>query len=197
MEFVIATHNQNKVKEFQRILSPLGISLVTAELDEVDETGQTLAENAFLKADAACRQTGKPAIADDTGLMVDVLNGAPGIYSARYAGVGHSSEECVQKLLYDLMHVPMQMRGAKFGCCICCVFPNGDRILAQGQCAGRIALEKRGTNGFGYDPIFLCGDKTFAEMTAAEKDAVSHRGKALRLFTEKLKDYGEKNHAFK
>lgn len=195
MDFVIGTHNPNKIVEFQRILGPLSVKIVPAELRKVEETGTTFAENAFLKASAACRETGRPAVADDSGLSVDVLGGAPGVYSARYAGEGASGEACVRKLLNALKDVPAEKRGAKFVCSICCVFPNGARITAQGECPGKIAYAPRGSGGFGYDPVFLAGPKTFAEMPPEEKDAISHRGRALRLFVEKLKKYKEQNHA--
>lgn len=195
MDFVIGTHNKNKVMEFQRILEPLSISIYSADLHEVDETGKTFAENAFLKADSACRETGKPAVADDSGLIVDALNGAPGVYSARYAGEGASSEACIAKLLDALKDVPAEKRGAKFVCSICCVFPNGDKITAEGECPGSIAFAPHGDSGFGYDPIFLIEEKTFAEISAEEKDNISHRGQALRIFVEKIKKYKEQNHA--
>lgn len=195
MEFVIGTHNKNKVLEFQRILEPLAITVCSAKLHEVDETGTTFAQNAFLKAAAACRETGKPAVADDSGLMVDVLDGAPGVYSARYAGEGASSEACIKKLLDVLKNTPAEKRGAKFVCSICCVFPNGDKITAEGECHGSIAFAPQGESGFGYDPVFLVGERTFAEISADKKDQISHRGHALRVFAEKLKNYKEQNHA--
>ncbi|HAH79573.1 MAG TPA: non-canonical purine NTP pyrophosphatase, RdgB/HAM1 family [Ruminococcaceae bacterium] len=191
MELVIATHNRNKVVEFGRILRPLGVRAVSAELPEVEETGKTFAENAFLKADSACRATGRPAVADDSGLAVGALGGAPGIYSARYAGEGAPNGARIEKLLSALKGVPAEKRGAQFVCAICCVFPNGDRITAQGRCPGRIAFAPEGEGGFGYDPVFLFGERTFAELSPEEKDRVSHRGKALRAFAEKLKRYKE------
>ncbi len=191
MEFVIGTHNPNKIKEFGRILRPLGISVCSASLPEVEETGETFAENAFLKASSACRETGKPAVADDSGLAVDALNGAPGIFSARYAGEGATSVERNAKLLCAMQDVPAGRRAAKFVCAICCVFPNGDAVTAQAECAGSIAFAPRGGGGFGYDPLFLVGGgKTFAELTGEEKDKISHRGRALRAFAEKIKRYG-------
>ncbi|XOQ44211.1 MAG: dITP/XTP pyrophosphatase [Clostridium sp.] len=193
MELIIATHNQHKIQEFQRILSPLGVEIKTAQLQEVEETGRTFEENALLKAEAACRATGLPAVADDSGLMVDALNGEPGVYSARYAGEGASSEACNKKLLRALSNVPKEQRSAKFVCSICCVFPNGDRITARGECRGTIAFAPRGTGGFGYDPLFLVGEKSFAELSGKEKDAISHRGRALRQFAEKLKEYEEQS----
>ena len=197
MDFVIGTHNPHKVLEFQRILSPLGIRAVSVPLREIEETGSTCAQNAFLKASAACRETGRPAVADDSGLMVESLGGAPGVYSSRYAGEGASAEECVAKLLDALRDVPTEKRGAKFVCSICCVFPNGDKVTAEGECRGIISTSPRGQSGFGYDPVFLVGDRTFAELSAEEKDRISHRGRALRAFAEKIKKYGELHHADK
>jgi len=191
--FIIATHNKNKLNELERILTPLNINVATAELDEVEETGTTFAQNAFLKADAACRQTGKPAVADDSGLMVDALDGAPGVYSARYAGEGASDDDRIQKLLHNLEDIPKEERTAKFVCSICCVFPNGDKVTAQGECAGMIGFEPQGTDGFGYDPVFLVNEKSFAELSAQEKDKISHRGRALREFAVQLQQIKENN----
>lgn len=192
MKFVIATHNKHKLQELQRILTPLGIEAVTADLSEVEETGTTFAENACLKAKAACKETGLPAVADDSGLEVDALDGRPGVYSARYAGEGATDAQRIEKLLGELSEVPAEKRGARFVSAICCVFPNGDILRAEGDCPGSIAFVPAGEDGFGYDPIFLCGEKTFAQMTAAEKDAVSHRGKALEKFNLMLKEYLKK-----
>lgn len=192
MKFVIATHNKHKLQELQRILTPLGIEAVTADLSEVEETGTTFAENACLKAKAACKETGLPAVADDSGLEVDALDGRPGVYSARYAGEGATDAQRIEKLLGELSEVPAEKRGARFVSAICCVFPNGDILRAEGECPGSIAFVPAGEDGFGYDPIFLCGEKTFAQMTATEKDAVSHRGKALEKFNLVLKEYLKK-----
>jgi XTP/dITP diphosphohydrolase len=194
--FVIATHNLKKKAELERILEPLDIAVTTAELDEVEETGTTFAENAFLKADAACRQTGMPAVADDSGLMVDALNGEPGVYSARYAGEGATDQDRNNKLLANLKDVPEEKRTAKFVSAVCCVFPNGDRIDVQGECPGRIAYRPSGTGGFGYDTIFLVeGGKSFAELDASQKDAISHRGHALRKLAECLREkFSSANH---
>ena len=191
MKFVIATHNPAKLAEMQRILAPLGIEAVTGEmlgitLTEAEETGETFAENAFLKADLACRETGLPAIADDSGLCVEALGGAPGVYSARFAPKGQYSE----KLLEALKDVADEDRGAYFVSHICCVFPNGDTVTAEGRCNGVIGHEMHGTGGFGYDPVFTWKTgRTFAEMSAEEKDAISHRGVAMRGFVEKLTAY--------
>ena len=124
--FVIATHNAHKLEEMRRILEPFGMTVITADLTDVPETGKTFAENAYLKAKAACEQTGKPAIADDSGLAVDALSGAPGIYSARYAGEHASDQDRIQKLLSELQPYPEPERTARFVCAVCCVFPNGD-----------------------------------------------------------------------
>ena len=188
MKFVIATHNTHKLEEFERILTPLGLRIAVRELSEVDETGETFAQNAFLKAESAMKETGLPAIADDSGLMVDALDGAPGVYSARYAGEGGTYDDVIEKLLYEMRGVPEGERTARFVSSICCVFPDGETLRAEGVCEGVIAFEKRGKGGFGYDPVFLCGEKSFAEMSGAEKDAVSHRGRALRAFSKILEE---------
>ena len=192
MKFVIATHNQHKLQELQRILAPLGIEAITADLSEVEETGTTFAENAFLKAQSACRETGLPAVADDSGLEVEALDGRPGVYSARYAGENATDAQRMEKLLGELEGVPAEKRGARFVSAVCSVFPDGERIQAEGECPGAIAFAPAGEDGFGYDPVFLCGEKTFAQMTAAEKDAVSHRGKALEKFSQALEAFLKK-----
>lgn len=185
MKFVIATHNRGKIVEFKRMLEPMGIEVVTAELSEPEETGTTFEENAFIKAEAACRETGLPAVADDSGLCVDHLGGEPGIYSARFAEPGKRRLTVLQKL----QGVPKEQRGAHFTSAVCCVFPNGDRIEAEGKCYGAIAFESRGENGFGYDSIFEQDGRTFGEMSDEEKDARSHRGFAFQEFEKKLKAY--------
>lgn len=190
MDMIIATHNKHKVEEFSRILAPLGVTIRTAALTEAEETGTTFRENAYLKAKSACDETGLPCIADDSGLSVDALDGAPGVYSARYAPEGQRKQTVLQKL----ENVPDDKRGAHFTSAICCVFPNGDVLEAEGRCYGSIAHECHGAGGFGYDPIFLCAEegcagKTFGEASPEEKDAVSHRGRSLRLFVEKLENY--------
>lgn len=185
MKFVIATHNKGKIVEFRRILEPMGIEAVGAELSEAEETGTTFAENAFIKAQAACKETGLPAVADDSGLCVDYLDGAPGIYSARFAEPGKRRLTVLEKL----QGVPKEKRGAHFVSAVCAVFPNGDKIEAEGKCYGLISRESRGENGFGYDSIFEQEGRTFGEMSAEEKDQRSHRGKAFGEFEEKLKQY--------
>ncbi|MBQ3093797.1 MAG: RdgB/HAM1 family non-canonical purine NTP pyrophosphatase [Clostridia bacterium] len=200
MKYIIATHNAKKLTELSRILVPLGIEAVTDRdldiaLTEVEETGTTFEANAYLKAASACKESGLPAVADDSGLCVDALDGAPGLYSARYAGEGASDEEKIAKLLDALKDVKEEDRTARFVSAICCVFPDGRQLTARGECEGTIAFAPSGNGGFGYDPVFLVGDKSFADMTAEEKDAVSHRGRSLRAFSDVLAAYlkGESN----
>ena len=185
LKFIIATHNKHKIEEFRRILVPMGIEVGTEKLTEAEETGITFMENAYIKAKSACDETGLPCVADDSGLCVDYLDGEPGIYSARYAPEGQRKTTILAKL----KNIPLEQRGAHFISAICCVFPNGDVIKAEGKCSGAIAFEQKGDSGFGYDPIFLVGKKTFAEMTGEEKDAISHRGNSLKLFEKELKKY--------
>lgn len=198
MKFVIATHNAHKLIELQRILAPLGIEGVTdrdlgIELPEVEETGTTFAENAYLKAASACQVTGLPAIADDSGLVVDALGGRPGVYSARYGGEEATDDDRNVLILSEMKDVPKGERSARFVASVCCVFPNGDVLRAEGTFEGEIGYAAAGENGFGYDPIFVVGDRTSAEMSSAEKDAMSHRGNALRVFSKDLAAYLAQN----
>ncbi len=193
MDFILATNNMKKLAEMQRILSPLGINVVTAKmlgktLTDVVEDGTTFEENAQKKARHACAEMGMPAIADDSGLCVDYLNGAPGIYSARFSG-GHGNDEANNDLLLQkLSGVPMEERTAYYVCAICCVFPDGREITVRGECHGHIGFERDGHEGFGYDPLFLVDGRAFGRYTAEEKDKISHRGNALRLLTKELKE---------
>lgn len=191
MKLVMATHNAHKCEEMQRILQPLGVEvIIDPTLPDVEETGTTFAENAFIKAEAACRFTGRAAVADDSGLMVDALGGEPGVYSARYAPVGQRK----QTVLTKLDGVPYEQRGAQFVSSICCVFPNGDTVRAEGICRGHIGTAPAGEGGFGYDPIFVTDDgRTFAQLSPQEKDAISHRGRALTAFSERLQAYLKEN----
>ena len=196
MEFLIATHNMKKRDELYRILSPLGIDVKTSdqlgiEITDVEETGETFYENALLKAQSGCRESGMPCVADDSGLAVDYLVGAPGVYSARFAGVHGDDERNNNKLLKLLTDVPTEERTARYVAVVCCVFPNGDVISARGECEGYIGYEPIGDGGFGYDPLFRIGDKSMAQLTADEKDAISHRGNALRALAVKLTEYFE------
>jgi len=192
--FLIATHNAKKKNELLRILAPLGIDVKTDSelgltLSEPEETGETFYENALIKAKAGCEESGYPCVADDSGLMVDYLAGAPGVYSARFSGENSDDEKNNNKLLKLMADVPENERTARFVSVVCCVFPNGDIISARGECEGAIGYEKKGESGFGYDPLFMVNGKSFAEMNAEEKDKLSHRGKALNLLSEQLKNY--------
>ena len=192
-KFVLASHNPNKLREMSAILGQFGIEVVSpASLDihvDVEETGTTFEENSMLKAKAIMELSGLPAIADDSGLCVDCLNGAPGVYSARYGGEGLDDQGRCRLLLENMRG--QSPRTARFVSVITCCFPNGDVLTARGECPGTIAFAPMGESGFGYDPVFFIPElkKTFAQLSAEEKNAISHRGKALELFREKLKEY--------
>lgn len=192
MNFILATNNMKKLAEMQRILSPIGVDVVTAKtlgitLEDVEENGKTFEENAKIKASAACAATGMPAIADDSGLCVDYLDGAPGIYSARFSG-GHGNDEKNNDLLLEKLNgVPAEKRTAYYVCAICCVFPDGREITVRGECRGQIGFERSSSGGFGYDPLFIVNGRAFGMYTAGEKDEISHRGKALRMLADELK----------
>ena len=192
--FILASNNAHKLTELKTMLSAFGAEVVSQSEAgahfTAEETGQTFEENALIKAEAACRALGEPAIADDSGLVVNCLGGEPGVYSARYGGEScHSDAERTALLLKNMSG--KADRRAKFVSCIACVFPNGDTMTARGECPGVIAESPRGENGFGYDPVFFLPEKgrTMAELTSDEKNAVSHRGAALRKFEEKLRNY--------
>ena len=193
MKFVLASQNKKKIIEMNDILAQLGVEVVSqAEVGvhvDVEETGTTFEENSLLKAKAVMEVSGLPAIADDSGLCVDCLQGAPGVYSARYGGEG-LDDVGRYRLLLENMRGQMP-RTAKFVSVITCCFPNGDVITARGECFGTISFAPMGEGGFGYDPIFFIPGlkKTFAQLTAEEKNAISHRGKALEAFQAKLKEY--------
>ncbi len=194
MNFILATNNKNKMKEMKDILTPLKINVFSAEecgfdLDLVEENGETLEENARIKAISAFNITGMASIADDTGLMVDALGGKPGIYSARYAGENANYIENLQKLLLELKSVPMKKRTAKFICSICCIFKDMSKIEVKGECEGYISEKPIGSGGFGYDPIFVTENgKTFGELSFFEKNSISHRGKAIKKLVDELKN---------
>ena len=200
MKLVLASKNQKKLAEMSDILSHLGIEVcdqAEAGVDlEVEETGTTFEENSLLKAKAVMEASGLPAIADDSGLCVDCLNGAPGVYSARYGGEGLSDEERYRMLLENMRG--QMPRTAKFVSVITCCFPNGDTLTARGECPGTIAYAPMGEGGFGYDPVFFVPErkKTFAQLTAEEKNAISHRGTALKLFKEQLERYLSGNESY-
>ena len=196
MKFVLATNNPGKLKEMAEILGQLGVEVVGLKdlgiAIEVEETGTTFAENAMLKAKAVCEAAKLPAIADDSGLCVDALNGAPGVYSARYGGEGLDDKSRYMLLLQNLRG--QTTRAAHFACAIACAFPNGDELTAEGICPGTIAFAPMGEGGFGYDPVFFVPEfrKTFGQLSAEEKNQISHRGKALASFSEKLETYLKK-----
>lgn len=195
MKFLIATHNIKKRDELSRILKPLGIDAVIAsdigmEITDAEETGTTFAENARIKAESGCRETGLPCIADDSGLCIDALDGRPGVYSARYAG-GHDTpySHKMAVLLDEMKDVPEEKRTARFISSVCCIFPDGRELCVEGKCEGKIGFAPEGDGGFGFDPVFFVGDRSFATFTPEEKDAVSHRGNSLRLLAEKLPEF--------
>lgn len=187
---VLATRNKNKVKEFREMLKGYDIELRSLDdfgpIPEVVEDGTTFDDNAYKKALHTAKILGIPAIADDSGLAVDALNGRPGVYSARYAGPDATDEENCKKLLKEM--AGMENRKASFHCVISIAVPSGPALTYEGACSGIILEEKRGTSGFGYDPLFYFEqfDKTFAELSMAEKNSVSHRGKALAEFRDEL-----------
>lgn len=193
MKFVLATQNPKKLREMKVILEDLGVEIVL-ESDiglkvEVEETGETFAENSLLKAKAVMEASGLPAIADDSGLCVDALNGAPGVYSARFGGEG-LDDAGRYRLLLEMLRGQTDRR-AHFHTTITCAFPNGDVLTADGDCHGTIAFAPMGDDGFGYNPVFFVPEKrkTFAQMTLEERSAISHRGNALRAFKTKLADH--------
>ena len=192
---VLATGNPGKVREIQRILHDLGVEVVPQSelgVTGADETGKSFVENALIKARHASLMTGLPAIADDSGLVVDALDGLPGVYSARYAGADANDESNIDKLLHELQGVPGDRRTAAFHCCA--VFVSADdstSLVAEGRWAGKILEQRRGTEGFGYDPVFFdpeCG-RTAAELGPELKNARSHRGKALTALAEMLRHH--------
>ncbi len=194
MKMILASNNKGKLREMRELLSGLGIEIVSqreAGYDiEVEENGTTFEENSYLKASAITAISGLPAVADDSGLMVDHLNGEPGVYSARYTGNHDDSD--VDRYMYLLKKMEgVSDRRAKFVSAVCCTFPNGDVIRTRGECCGKLLWAPIGDNGFGYDPIFApdgC-EGSMSQLTDEEKNAISHRGKAVREFIEKLRKY--------
>ncbi|MGM9944762.1 MAG: XTP/dITP diphosphatase [Lysinibacillus sp.] len=188
---VIATKNKGKAKDFEALFNPLGFEVVTmfdvAPDMEIEETGTTFEENAVLKAETLAKELNMIVIADDSGLVVDALDGAPGVHSARYAG-DHDDEANIVKVLENLAGVPEEKRTARFMCALAIAGPEMDTTTVFGTCEGVILEEKRGTNGFGYDPIFFVPelDRAMAELTPEEKGAISHRGNAIRKLAEAL-----------
>ncbi len=193
MRMILATNNAHKLREFREILSPCGVEIVSLSemgvTSDPEETGVTFAENAYIKAKAVADKTGMAAIADDSGLAVDALGGAPGIHSARYTGRHDDTDADRRNLLFRNMQ-GMTERSARFVSAISCVFANGETLEAEGYCEGQISQEERGEGGFGYDSMFIpVGEsRTMAEMSADEKNEISHRGKSLRIIAEKMRE---------
>ena len=190
---IAATQNKGKLKELRQITEKYGqqlISMADAGLGdlEIEENGETFAENSYIKAHTVAQLTGKPCIADDSGLCVDILDGAPGIHSARYSGVHGDDQANRRKLLDDLKDVPEEKRKAHFTCCITLCWPDGRTVVAEGICPGRIAFEERGEGGFGYDKVFMPEgrDQSFAELGVEVKNEIGHRARALARLEELL-----------
>jgi XTP/dITP diphosphohydrolase len=196
-EIIIATKNKGKAREFEQLFGPKGIQVRTLldfpELDDVEETGKTFAENAALKAETISRVIGKMVIADDSGLMVDALGGKPGVFSARYAGEAKSDEANIDKVLQELASIPNEERLARFCCALAVATPNRKTLTVFGTCEGEILRERRGTNGFGYDPIFFVKEKmkSMAELSPEEKNLISHRANAIKELEKQLEEFLE------
>ena len=191
--FLLASHNKIKFIELSRILEPLGFTVISPKdiedgISEPEENGASFEENALIKARSGAKETGLPTVADDSGLCVDALDGAPGIYSARYAGTGND-EDNNKLLLKNLENVPEDRRTARFVSCIACVFPDGREFTVRGTVEGKIGYQPQGNGGFGYDPLFISDKGCFGLLSAEEKDSISHRHNAILKFVEELKNY--------
>ncbi len=197
MDVIAATHNKNKVREFREILGPMGYNVISAEeagyFEEPEENGETFMDNSLIKARAIYAACRKAAIADDSGLVIDALGGEPGVYSARYGGL-EKNEDRVRLVLEKMEGVPDPKRTARFRCAVAFVSENGEEVTAEGGVEGLITLAPQGENGFGYDPIFYSPElgKTFAQASADEKNAISHRGRALRSLSQELRARSDK-----
>lgn len=195
MELVLASNNRGKLAEIKAMCAPWGIEVVTAAslgfTEDVAETGDTFEDNARLKAVAVSQALNRPALADDSGLVVEALNGAPGVHSARYAGEHGDDAANSAKLLTEMIGVPPQQRAAAFVCVMLCRRPDGAELVAQGRLEGRIAPAPAGHNGFGYDPVFWLPERgqTVAQLSAADKNAISHRGQALAKLAQELRGF--------
>ena len=193
-KIIFATGNQGKIREIKQIMADMDVEILSMKeagiFMDIEENGTTFAENAVIKAKTIATICKMPTISDDSGLEVDFLNGAPGVYTARYAGENATDDENLDKLLDVLKDVPQEDRGAAFVSSVCLYVPveNGEDIsvVCTGRCPGWIGWERIGDGGFGYDPIFMVGDVSYSEMSAEEKDAISHRGQALRLLGEEI-----------
>lgn len=193
MKLIVATNNAHKVVEFRRILEPLGFDVISQKeagiTIDVEETGTTFEENAMLKAQGVYELSGCPTVADDSGVEVDYLDKAPGIYSARYGGPGKTEREKCELLLKELDGVPDAQRTARFVSAIAVIFSDSDRRTFLGRCEGKIGTAIKGENGFGYDPIFMVSESdSFATLSEQEKDRISHRGNALRKMEQSIKE---------
>ena len=193
INMIAASSNAHKIKEIQSIMSKFGVKVVSRKEAgvpefEIEEDGETFEENSLKKAEAIMKATGKLTVADDSGLMVDYLGGAPGVYSARFAGEECDDEKNNEKLLKHLEGLPAEDRKAKFVSVITLMFPDGNTIVARGECPGRIIETPTGENGFGYDPLFVPDglSKTFAQLSDKEKNSISHRARALEKLEEIL-----------
>jgi XTP/dITP diphosphohydrolase len=199
IDVVIATRNSGKLREIRQILAPLGLRILCLqdfpEIPEIPEDGQTFAENAVKKATAVARRTGRMAIADDSGLAVDALEGRPGVLSSRYAGETATDADRYQKLLGEMARVPKGRRGAAFICAMAISSPEGKVEIVAGECRGEIASAPRGAQGFGYDPIFLLPEleKTMAELEPEAKNQISHRARALEKLKQILPNFLKEN----
>lgn len=197
-EVIIATKNKGKAKEFERMFLPLGYDVKTLldfdDMEDIEETGQTFEENAVIKAETLSKALGRVVIADDSGLIVDALNGEPGIFSARYAGEEKNDEANMDKVLKLLNGVPKEERTARFYCALAIAFPSEKTKTVHGVCEGFILTERRGSYGFGYDPIFWVSEKdqAMAELPPEEKSEISHRAKALKKLEADLPNIFEK-----
>lgn len=190
---VFASTNKGKIKEMAALLEGTGIKLLSLGdigfTDTIEETGTTFEENARIKAKAVCDFCGLPAFSDDSGLCIDALDGAPGVYSARFLGETTPYDIKNRLVIEKLAGVVPEKRTARYECAVCCVFPQGGELVTHGVCEGTIGYEPRGNNGFGYDPIFCVGERSLAEFTDDEKNTVSHRGQAVRAFVQRLQEY--------
>ena len=196
-QVVVATKNMGKVREFSELFEKFGLEVKSLHdfphIEEVEETGKTFEENAILKAESLCKQLNEIVIADDSGLIVDALNGGPGVYSARYAGEQKDDQANIQKVITELNGIPTERRTARFYCALAVAFPeeNKEYVIVNGTCEGKILEQPRGEQGFGYDPIFYVEEykQAMAELSSDEKNKISHRGRALRKLEEKIPEW--------
>lgn len=196
-EVIIATKNRGKAREFEDIFRSRGYEIRTLldypEIEDIDETGNTFEENAILKAEAVSATLNKLVISDDSGLVIDSLDGRPGIFSARYAGEQKNDEANIDKVLEEMSEIPQSERTARFYCALALAAPEQKTLTVSGTCEGKILGERRGTNGFGYDPIFFVSEKgiSMAELSSAEKNQISHRANAIQKLDKILDSFLE------